>query len=296
MRRHWIAVVRRSRRPSPALASGLLLLVLTGAGIAACGGDDDDGGAAPSQSAQQATPTTAQGSSTAAPTVRPGDAPTIDPNRTIAPNTGKTVVRSGGVEPRLSIPASRFSPAQEEIAIAVRASAPDTFPVNAELFAELGPFATTDEGLRAAADWKYLEGYTTTLEPDGLLAGVLLGRYYVLTEQHLFESADGAKAAFARYLETHNAAPGSEEVAAPGVGNESAAWRIYQGKVGTSNTDAAYHRMVFRRGNLLAVVQTYGAAPKMSVAEVVAVATIIDQRATGGRAAATPTPRPTVGR
>lgn len=298
MRRPWIAAPRSSPRPSPRRVSGQLLLlasVIASAVAVACGGGDDapvtpSAGARPVTATSTAAPPTSTGPTA---TARPGAAPTIDPNRTIAANTGQTVVRNGGPEPRLSIPSSRFLAAEEEIPIVVVASRPDTFPVNVELFAALGPFPTAAEGAVLAAEWKYVEGYATTFEPDGLLAGVLLGRYFVLIEAHLFETADGAKAAFARYVEAYNAAPRSEEQAAPGTGNESAAWRIYAGKVGTSTTDAVYHRVVFRRGNLLSVVQTIGAAPVMTVAQVAAIAAIVDQRAMGGRPASTPTPRPT---
>ena len=61
-------------------------------------------------------------------------------------------------------------------------------------------------------------------------------------------------------------------------------------RLGTSDIPEVFHRFVFRRGNLVAMVQTVGAQPYMSIDQARNTAILIDGRATGNLAAYTPTP------
>jgi hypothetical protein len=53
---------------------------------------------------------------------------------------------------------------------------------------------------------------------------------------------------------------------------------------------AELHRYLFRRGNLLAMVVTWGAEPFMDVTPVYQLAHVVDSKATGRTTAVEPTP------
>jgi hypothetical protein len=107
-------------------------------------------------------------------------------------------------------------------------------------------------------------------------------------EIHLFKDEPGAKKAF-EYFE-NRLKNGAQSVNSTPVGNQSSAWKTVSGKVRSSQVDAAYHRIVFRRGNMVAVVLTYGADPFMKVDRVRALAQMVDEKALGQKATVEPTP------
>ena len=77
---------------------------------------------------------------------------------------------------------------------------------------------------------------------------------------------------------------------APAVGNESAAWRLVYDTIGNSSVKSVFHRVLFRRGNMLVVVATLGAEPLMEVNEAYGLAVIVDGKAMGNLQAPEPTP------
>ncbi len=205
------------------------------------------------------------------------------------PSTGGT---RGGPEPVLTGPASRLAASAEDIGGGIQGVPPESLNLTPDEYADpsLGPFRNIDEGRDKVTEWGYVEGYVTVLEPDGLLAGVAQGRFYVRVEAHLFGTPQGAAAAFAWYNDIYSGIDGlTPEDAAP-LANESASWKSLQGKIENTDLDRAYHRFIFRRGNLVAIVQTVGADTFMTIDPARDIAVVVDERALGSRAAPTPTP------
>lgn len=202
-----------------------------------------------------------------------------------------------GPEPVLAGPPSAYAPALEELEGLYEVNRSETYSLSQATFATLagGPFPDTKAAEDFAKEWGYQGGFTVLYQPDGLLAGVLQGRYYITVQVHQFSSTEGAKELFARFSEQGDTTRGSERMKADRVGNESGAWAFVQGTVGNSEMVGIYHRVVFRRGNIVGVVITYGGEPYMTIERALAVARIMDERATGGREAVEPTPiaRPT---
>ncbi|MEX0783976.1 MAG: hypothetical protein WD557_15150 [Dehalococcoidia bacterium] len=205
------------------------------------------------------------------------------------PSTGGT---RGGPQPVLSGPASKFAASQEDIGDGIQGVPNESASLTPATFADptLGPFRTIDEGRQKLAEWGYQEGYLGVLQPDGLLAGVVQGRFYVRVETHLFASIEGATAAFDWYDQIYSGIDALEPEQAAPLANESASWKSLEGKVENTDLDRAYHRFVFRRGNLVAIVQTVGADTFMTIDPARDIAVIVDERALGNRAAPTPTP------
>lgn len=207
-------------------------------------------------------------------------------------NAGNT-----GPDPILSGPPAAYAPALDELPGVYDVNRSETYTLSPATFATLSgaPFTDTQAAQDFATEWGYQGGYTALFLPDGLLAGALQGRYYITVQVHQFSSTEGAKELFARFDEQGDNTRGSERERIDPVGNQSGAWSFLEGTVGTSEIVGVYHRVVFRRGNLVGVVLTYGGEPFMSVEQALAVARIIDERALGEREPVEPTPiaRPT---
>ncbi len=199
---------------------------------------------------------------------------------------------NGGAQPVLNGPASRFAASAEDIGGGIAGVPPESIELTRDHYVDpqIGPFHTIDEGRSKAAEWDYQEGYVGSLEPDGLIAGVAQGRYYVRVETHLFGTTQGAAAAFDWYDQVYaeNTALTREE--ATSLANQSAGWTSVGDKFEGTNLDEVYHRVVFRRGNLVVIVQTVGAGTFMTIDPARAIAEMVDERALGSRAAPTPTP------
>ncbi len=224
--------------------------------LAGCGGGGDDGGAS----------------------TRPA-------------STGGT---GGGPEVTADSPVTKYAPFVEELSSlgSFEVYPPETFGLAAATWSLTGPFVSATEGEQKAADWGYQEGFNVQYNPQGLLAGVLQGRYYITIQVHLFETKDGAVSAFEAYKTTTTGAAGAKELSPKGLGNEWVASELPQGVVGSSDVVAIYHRFVFRRGNVVATVQTYGAEPFMTIDPAREVAVMIDDRILGNTPAVEPTPIP----
>ncbi len=224
--------------------------------LAACGGGDDDGGS-PSGPA----------------------------------STGGT---DGGPEVTADAPVTKYAPFVEQLTSlgAFEVYPPETFGLAAATWSLTGPFVSSTEGEQKATEWGYQEGFNVQYNPQGLLAGVLQGRYYITIQVHLFETKDGAESAFEAYKMTTSSAAGAKELSPKGLGNEWVAYELPQGVVGSSDVVAVYHRFVFRRGNVVATVQTYGAEPFMTIDSAREVAVMVDDRILGNSDAIEPTPIP----
>jgi hypothetical protein len=208
----------------------------------------------------------------------------------VARSTGGT---EGGAEPLLAGPASAYAPAEADLGGAFRAMAPEVLDLDLNSFIAYSKlFLNTKQGEDMGNQWGYKQGFKTAFEPDGQLAGVLQGRFYISVETYLFTTTEGAKAAFEFIDKFYAGVPGSTRQDAKGLGNQSSGWKIVSGTIGPSSVAAAYHRFVFRRGSMVATVQTLGAEPNMTIDQAREVAVIIDDRALAKRPSATPTPIP----
>lgn len=200
---------------------------------------------------------------------------------------------TGGPEPTVSLPASKYAPLLEEMPPEMRVNTSETFTMNITTFAASYWFDTNAQGETLAREWRIIDGHQVQFDPLGLAAQLLQGGYSAWTEVYLFETPAGAKAAY-EYLERRLAsAKGSERAEARPLANQSAAFRIAGPNVGTSNVPSVYHRFIFRRGNAVVTVQTYGAVPFMSTDQARELAVLIDSKLLGERPAIEPTPIPT---
>jgi len=233
-------------------------------GLAACGGDDGN-----------ATTASASNSTTTAETKPAADTTT---------------------EPKLAAPASRYAPNLDDMGANASGNAAfltdiqATFVLDADNYSKTKSFAGAADGKKLLTQWGYLGGYETGFIPEGRQTAVLNGAYYGVVEVHLFETADGAKKAYEHFVNTLKEAKQAQPVTATTVGNQSSTWTLTQGKVANSQVNMVHHRIVFRRGNLVAVVLTSGAEGFMKAEVVGALAAIIDQKALGTKPAVEPPP------
>ena len=218
----------------------------------------------------------------------PDRSETGEPKPTPAPNAP-----ADAREPLLGGAASSYAPSLDELPGSFRVNDGGTYGLDSGGFITFGPFQTIEEGETFVERHPYVNGYTVLYEPDGLLAGVIEGRYFVTIWVHIFGSTDAAVAAYELFDTQSRARAEAEIVPIPPIANQSGASGLVVGTVGNSTTAGEYHRVVFRRGNLVAVVQTYGAAPLIDVTPARYLAGIIDERAVGDRPAEEPTPAPT---
>lgn len=205
-----------------------------------------------------------------------------------------TAGTAGGREPQLAGPANRYAPLLEELRARTILHKPDTFTLNALAWVTNGGlFASTDEGEAQAERWGYIDGFQVAFRPDGQLASVLQGEWFTTINVVLLGDSSKAHEAYLRFEEQYRKTAGSEQQVTKGLGNESSAWKITSGTVPNSQIVAVYHRFVFRRGNMIVTVQTYGGEPFMSIDQARDTAVVIDDKALGNRPAPTPTPAPT---
>lgn len=186
---------------------------------------------------------------------------------------------------------SSFSVTEADIGASYDTDDDHTFARAAGDYQAFGFFDTPEEAKEKLAEWGYRGGYITGFDPVGLFADVLRGRYYSDVELHLFDSIEHAHMAFEHFVRQRASVDGAEYLnSLPAHGNEWAALKLVSGKVTNTDVDAVYHVYFMRRGNMVAVVQTRGAAPYMNDAEVANLAAIIDEKVLGTRDAVQPTP------
>lgn len=267
-----------------ALLLKALVAPLCGLGVvvAACGGDDA------SETVNSAATIAAGGGTTSTPGA------SVTPSRTgivaATPSAVSTAGTEGGPEPLLDGPASQFVFGELDLG-GYLAMAPEVTTLDLSGFITASRlFINSKQGEDLSKEWGFKEGFKTAFEPDGQLAALLQGRFYINVEVYLFATTEGASRAYAHIESLYRNTAGSERQQAKGLGNQSSGWKFLSGKVGTSDVDAVYHRFIFRRGNLVAAVQTLGAAPTMTVDQARDLAVFIDDLALGKRPTATPTP------
>jgi hypothetical protein len=194
------------------------------------------------------------------------------------------------VSPSLTGPASLYSISQDDLGPGYITDISETFVLDADAYGDTEPLKA-DGGPGKLREWGYQAGYETGYTPEGRQTAVLNGSYYIQVETHLMDDEAGASALF-DYFNEFLAGTVAESVTVNAIGNESAAWRFIDPAhpVGDSNVPSEAHRYIFRRGNLVAVVLTWGAEPFMDVNTVYALAHIVDAKAMGEIALFEPTP------
>jgi hypothetical protein len=193
--------------------------------------------------------------------------------------------------PLLEMPASRFSISQDDLGPGYITDIEFTWNLDGDSYGRTKTFPSPEEGWRLLNEWGYLGGYETSYSPEGYARAVLEGAYNVAVETHLFSTEEGAKAAY-QYFKDRLSESISRPVSAFELGNESSAWLAVDTSQGIAGSSVAaeLHRYLLRRGNLLAMVVTYGAEPFMDVAPVYRLAHIVDAKAIGELEAVEPTP------
>jgi hypothetical protein len=212
---------------------------------------------------------------------------------TIAPVPKSTGGTTGGANPSVPGPASKYAPARTDLPGIFTVNVPETFTQNISTFASSYLFTAAQQGQDLGLQWKIIDGFKVSYDPDGLAAGVVKGGYYVVAEVYLFQDTAGAADAYAYMADFFSRGPGAQKEDAKGLGNSSAGYSIVQGKVTGTDVAQVFHSFVFRRGNVVSVVRTTGAQPRMSIDRARDVAVIIDDRILGNRAANAPTAIPT---
>jgi hypothetical protein len=206
---------------------------------------------------------------------------------------------AGGPEPLVPGPAGRYIPPREDLkGSQFRINPFETFAFTTDSFANNQLFKDPEEGQKFIQDYRYGEGYQVYFEPDGLLAGVLTGKYFATVEAHLFASQGGASAGFKKFTEQSEKTAKTERLSPAALGNDFSAFKLLTGQaVGSSNVKEVYYRFIFRRGNLLGVVQVYGGDGLLTIDAARDIALSMDERALGRKPAPPPTPlpRPSIG-
>jgi hypothetical protein len=266
-----------------AMALGALGLALAVVASVTCGGNSEAGVTTPAHLESPAA--TATESPAAAPGATEGPTPLF----AATPPPARFEKRAGGPQPILPGPPAAYAIAVNDLGPGAETEREATYEIGAD--GALVPyFRSTDEAAQLLGSWGFLGGFTSAFNPPGLLAGVLIGRYYVVTETYLFSAVDGARQAYQHIAGTLRARAGAEEIDMRAVGNVSSAVKLALGVVENSQTPAVYHRAVFQRGNLVGVVQTYGAAALMRDSTVGELAAIMDGKTLGPPPSPSPTP------
>ena len=193
--------------------------------------------------------------------------------------------------PLVDPPASRFAPGGAELPAWLEPHPTETFEVSSEVFGYLGPFADPAQGEAFAREQGYQDGYRAQFHPDGQLAGVASGdQFYLTVETYLLASDESAETVYALFEDRYGETEGSQGASADQLGNRSSAWQFAEGTVGDTEIEATYYGFIFQRGNIVGVVQIYGAADGISAGTARDVALIMDERILGEREAVPPTP------
>ena len=163
-----------------------------------------------------------------------------------------------------------------------------------ESYAGSGAFENAESGIKNLTAWGYIEGFRTALIPEGGTQAILNGGYVVHHELHLFTDSTGASEAFEYFRETVSTNGISSPVETATTGNASFTSRTVAGKVGgaSSTVNQVLHQVIFRRGNVVAVVLTIGAEPLMQVDTVLELSAMIDEKLMDEREHPEPTPIP----
>ena len=211
-----------------------------------------------------------------------------DPGTIVATPTPFT--NDDSISPHLEGPASLYSISQDDLGPGYITDIEGTWVLSSDVYGGTKPFAGTD-GPGMLKGWGYVDGYETGYTPEGRSAAVLNGSYTIKVETHLMKDEAGARELFNFFKEALGKSV-SEPVSASPIGNEFTAWRYIDRENGVNGSDipGEYHQYVFRRGNLVAAVLTWGAEPFANVNAVYSLAHIIDEKALGQVPLVEPTP------
>jgi hypothetical protein len=213
---------------------------------------------------------------------KPGSTTTVSANLT--PNDAKAA-------PSLTMPVSRFVVSLDDLGSAFITNVDQTYVLTAATYGASSVFKGGD-GSGMLKSWGYLGGYETSFRPegpDGPDKAVLNGAFYIYVEAHLFSSPESAQKAY-DFFDSKLKTLGGTSVEFRAIGNASEAWKLPQGIITGSSQQSVDHRVMFRRGNLLAIVRTLGAESLMTIDQARAVAAVIDGKALGTIPAVEPTP------
>lgn len=192
--------------------------------------------------------------------------------------------------PNLSGPASKYSVDLDDLGLAWFTDIAATFVIDSASYGQTPRlFSNEQEGRRLLKDWGYLEGYETAYIPEGRDKAVLNGSFYIVLETHRFESAEGARKAYDHFVK-YRTQSGASPVEVEGVGNEAAGFVTVTGKISGSQVNAAFHQVVFVRGNVLMIVLTKGSQTLMKIDPARDIAQVADEKMLGDRPAVEPTP------
>ncbi len=205
------------------------------------------------------------------------------------PSTGGT---EGGPEPALTMPVSRFALSQDDLGSGYITNLSRTREHSLRDYAKAAQvFPTVQEGERLLKEWGYVGGYETEYEPETRQRGVLNGAYYPAVEVHLFQTVDGARAAYAHFEKVLSEAR-AQRVSVKGLGNQSSGWKALGPPIEKSDILSSLHWFLWRRGNMVGIVKTWGAEPYMTIDIARNNAVYLDDKALGARTAVAPTPVP----
>jgi hypothetical protein len=191
--------------------------------------------------------------------------------------------------PTLAQPAGKYSVSIDDLGVSFITDIPGTFVLTLDSYSKVTIFDSPEAGKKLLADWGYLGGYETGYTPEGREVAVLNGAYRIHVESHLFKDGGGAKKAY-DYFESRLSTAGSQKVSSASMANDSSAWQRVYGKVNNTSVNAVYHQYMFRRGNLVTILLTYGAEGFMKIDTACQLATIADAKALGQKSAVEPTP------
>lgn len=226
----------------------------------ACGGDDDDGDSKAATSAAQGM---------------------------------NGVVKGSGPDTNVAGPVSRYAILVQDVGIDLfLTDTINTYDISIGQYALTQAFDTQHEGRQYLKDWGYAAGFETALLPEGRTDAILNGSYIIYVETHVFLDTAGAHTAFEYFVNRIANNGVSKVLPSDPVGNESFLSTALDGTVGGTSVALAKHQVIFRRGNLIAIVQTAGSDGLMKPGTVQGLARLMDAKALGNVAAPTPTPIP----
>jgi hypothetical protein len=201
----------------------------------------------------------------------------------------------GGTPLAVNRPVSQFSVlAQDLKRDDLQTDTAKTWEFTAEAYARTGAFPDQATGLSRLGSWGYREGYQTAIAHAGGEQALLEGGYNVYQELHLFEDAEGAAAAFRYFRENVRRNGVSEELETAVIGDESFVSQTHGGVVqsGSARAQKVIHQVMFRRGNVVAVIVTVGVEPLMAVDTALELSSMVDAKILGSRPHPSPTPIP----
>lgn len=210
---------------------------------------------------------------------------------TSSPGGPRTPPPNSNASPKLDGPANKYSILNpDDVGTGWITDIPGTTVLTVDNYPKPPAFASQEEGKRLMQEWGYKGGFETSVDPEGRELAWLNGGYKVITETHLFADEAGARKAFDYFVAFLGRTPGISSIPVDPIGNDSKAFMAITGKVRGSGQDQATHELVFRRGNMVAIVATYGSAAFMTIDAARDIAAVIDGKALGTIAAPTPTP------